>query len=128
MMACTSPDGTVISMPLRIGLSLIDAARPRISSILLPHRAFKADRQQFLCLHGEFHRQFLQNILAEPVDDQPDGIFFRQAALAAVEQLILSDLRCRRLVLYLGGAVAAFDVGHGMRTAVIADEQAVALR
>src|ERR1700712_4719313 len=98
MMACTSPCGTVRSIPFSIGLSPIEALSPRISSIRLSHRSFKRNRQEVLRLDGELHRQFLQYVFAEAVDDQADGIFLRQPALAAVEQLVVGDLRGRRLV------------------------------
>jgi hypothetical protein len=33
------------------------------------HRSFETHRQELLCLNGEFHRELLENILAEAVDD-----------------------------------------------------------
>jgi hypothetical protein len=52
----------------------------------------------------------------------------RQAALAAVEQLILGNLRGGGFVFEPGGGVAALDVRHRVGAALVADQQAVALR
>src|SRR5215472_15061072 len=90
--------------------------------------AFQADADQLLRLDRELHRQLLQDLLAEAVDDQRYSIFGRQAALAAVEELVVADLRRRRLVLHAGRAVAALDIGRRVRTALVADEQGIALR
>src|SRR5205823_11981429 len=51
-----------------------------------------------------------------------------QSALAAIELLVLADLRGRRLVLDLGRGIAHLDVGHGVRAATVADQERVALR
>jgi hypothetical protein len=56
------------------------------------YRALKGDRQQLLGFDGEFHWQLLQHLPAETVDDHAHRVFFRQAALAAIEQLVLGDL------------------------------------
>src|SRR5207248_10542236 len=61
--------------------------------------AFEADREQLLRLDREFHRQLLQHLLAEAVDDERQRILVREAALPAIEHLVLADLRCRRFVL-----------------------------
>src|SRR3954462_13111944 len=55
----------------------------------LSHRTFERDRDQLLGLDREFHRQLLQHVLDEAVDDQGRGLLVRQAALLAVEQLVL---------------------------------------
>src|SRR4051794_21278889 len=111
MIAWTSPCGTVRSMPFRIGLPSMEAVSPWISSILpsSAHRSFKAHGKQLLGLDRKLHRQFVQHLLAEPVDDEIDRVLLRQAALAAVEQLVLGDLRGRRLVLHLGCWIPALD-------------------
>src|SRR6476619_2249146 len=122
MIACTSPCGTVRSMPRRIGLSSMAAERPRISNIIscpLTHGAFQAHRKQLLRLDGELHRQFLQDLLAEPVDDQVHRILLRQTALATIEQLVISNLRGGRLVLHLRRRVAALDIWYRVRAALI---------
>src|SRR6478752_4409385 len=65
----------------------------------LSNRTFEADRDQLLRLDRELHRQLLQNVLDEPVDDEADGFFLRKPALDAVEQHVLGNLRRGRLVL-----------------------------
>jgi hypothetical protein len=82
---------------------------------------------KLLRFHREFHRQRLQHLLAEPVDHERHGLFLVHAALAAVEQLVVIDLRGRRLVLHAGRVVLDLDVGHRVRPAFVADQQAVAL-
>src|SRR5690606_6983398 len=49
-------------------------------------------------------------------------------SLAAVEELVVADLRGRGLVLDLGRVVLDLDVGERVRAALGADEQRVALR
>src|SRR5262245_56707775 len=116
MIACTSPCWTVRSRPLRIGLPSIVTCRVLISSIPFfrcvnpiirasANAAFPADAHQLLGLDREFHRQLLQHLLAETVDDERYRVLGRQAALPAIEQLILADLRGRRLVLHPSRAV-----------------------
>ena len=90
-------------------------------------RAFKADADQFLGLDGEFHREFLHHFLAEAVDDQRHGVFLADAALKAIEKLVLGDPRGCRLMLDLRARIARDDVGNGMRPAFVADEKRIAL-
>jgi hypothetical protein len=76
-----------------------------------------------LCLDGELHGKLLQHLAAEAVDHQGDRVFFREAALAAIEQLVLADPGGCRLVLDDGRAVLALDVGHGVRAAAVPDQE-----
>jgi hypothetical protein len=64
---------------------------------------------------------------AEAVDHERHGLFLVHAALAAVEQLIVVDLGCRRLMLHAGGVVLHLDIGNRVRPAFVADQKAVAL-
>ncbi len=41
---------------------------------LLAHGTFEAHRQQPLRLDCEFHWEFLQDLLTEPIDDQVDRV------------------------------------------------------
>src|SRR5215469_16180737 len=123
MIACTSPAPKDRSIPRRISRpSASRAWRLLISSIFIPllipdrgrlarmrargprsqsspDAAFEADGQQLLGLDRKFHRQFFEHLLAEAVDDQRYRVFGVEAALPAIEQLVLADLRCRRFVL-----------------------------
>src|SRR3954452_16129296 len=94
----------------------------------LANAAFQAYGQQLLRLDREFHRQLLEDLLAEAGDDQRPRILVRQAALSAVKELVLADLRRCRLMLDAGRGVAHLDIGNGMRAAAVADQQRVALR
>src|SRR6476469_5080740 len=138
MMAWISPVGTSRSIPLRICLPSISAVRPSIRSIktspCVRALAGSADAplernlQELLRLDCELHRELLQHFAAETIDDEADGLFLGHAALAAIEQLVLGDAAGRRLVLGLRRHAAVLDIGHGMRAALVADQQAVALR
>src|SRR6266571_4161315 len=109
MMACTSPARTVRSTPRRISRPSTEAWRFFISSMAclrprsprglrpglvhrLPNTAFQTDAEQPLRLHGELHGQLLEDFPAEAVHDHADGVLGRQAALLAVEDLVLTDL------------------------------------
>src|SRR5690606_7447342 len=141
MMAWTSPAPTSRSKPRRISLPSTETCRSLIFSIrssntigLVMTRppgsadaALQADREQLLGLDRELHRQLLHHLFAEAVDDQRNRILVRQPALAAVEQLVLADLRGGRLVLDPGGAVLDLEVRHGVRAAAIADQHGIAL-
>src|ERR1017187_10487503 len=60
--------------------------------------------------------------------DHRHGIFARDAALAAVENLVFADFRSGRLVLNLRRRVAHFEISKRMRAALIAEQQGIALR
>ena len=95
---------------------------------ILTDRAFEADRNELLRLDRELHGQLLEDLLAEAVNDHADRALGADAAGEEVEQLVLADLRCRRLVFERSRSVPALDVGDGMGAAPIADQQRVALR
>src|ERR1035441_8860262 len=60
--------------------------------------------------------------------DHRHGIFARDAALPAVENLVLADFGGGRFVLYLRRRVAHFEIGEHVRAALIAEQQGIALR
>ena len=99
----------------------------QLVAMSLAHRAFQRDADQLLRFDGELHRQLLDDVLDEAVDDQRDRLFFGDAALHDVELLVLGNLRRRRLVLELRRRVLGFHVGHGVRAALVADQQRVAV-
>jgi hypothetical protein len=72
--ACTSPDGTSRRCPRRI---LAATRRGRVSSAASADAPFEADLQQLLRLHRELHRQLLQHLAAEAVDDEADRVLLR---------------------------------------------------
>ena len=100
----------------------------RLVRSFIADAAFETDPEQLLRLDGEFHWQFSQNFLAEAVDDHRDGIFGGEAALVAIEDLVLADFGGRGFVLYVGRGVAHIYVREGMRAALVADKHRVALR
>src|ERR1700742_1166263 len=104
MIAWTSPSFTVSDSPWRISRSSTRTCKFLTSSsdIQLPFKtnrrappaeacnaasadaAFQRNRNQLLSFHREFHRQLLQHILNEAVDDQANRLFLAQAALHAI--------------------------------------------
>ena len=48
-------------------------------------RPFEGYGEKFLGFDGEFHRQFVHNLLGIAVDDECNGLFGRYSALIAVE-------------------------------------------
>src|SRR6266511_5930811 len=63
--------------------------------------SLQAQTQKLLRFDGEFHRQFFEHLSTKPVDNHVDRVFRRDAALPAVEKLILANFRRRRLMLDL---------------------------
>src|SRR4051812_20174887 len=59
----------------------------------LADRTLETDTQELLSFDGELHRQLAEDFLAEPADDHVDRILGRQSALAAIENLVLTDFR-----------------------------------
>src|SRR3989337_1044363 len=139
MIAWTSPASTVMSIPRRISLSFTLACRFRISSSAIPSSSslrgpspdraleVQADLDQLLRLHGELHRQVQKDLLAEAVHDHVRRVLRREAALLAVENLVVADLRGRRLVLHLGRGARGVDLRERDRPALAAEEEGVAL-
>ena len=139
MIACTSP-ALDREVDARAGSRCPPTRRVQVldlehqCSVLVPCR--RASRrcpsrltpEQLLRLDGELHRQLLEDFLAEAVDDHVDRVLGRDAALLAVEDLVLADLRRRRLVLHLRRGVLHLDVRERVRAALVAEQQRVALR
>ncbi len=64
--------------------------------------------------------------LTKPLTTRPTASSCDEAALDAVEQHVLGDLRGRRLVLEGRRRVLRLDIGHGVRAAFVADQQRIA--
>ena len=47
--------------------------------------------------------------------------------MAAIKQLVFGDFRGGRLMLHLRRGIAAFDIGHRVGAAFLADQQRIAL-
>ena len=74
--------------------------------------------QKFLGLHRKLHREAGEDFARIAVDDQAHGLFRADAALVAVEQLVLADLRGRGFVLDDGRRVVGADDREGMGPAL----------
>src|SRR5215208_1000949 len=97
-------------------------------AISLADAVLELHPEQALRLDGELHGQLAEDVLAEAVDDERDGVLLRDAALLEVEQLLLADARGRRLVLDARRVVHDLDVRERVRARAPADEHRVALR
>src|ERR1035441_8809183 len=93
----------------------------------LSYTSFETNSEVLLCFHGELHGEFAEYFFAEPMHDHRHGIFARDAALPAVENLVLADLRRGRFVLHLRRRVAHFEIGERVCAALIAEQQGMAL-
>src|SRR5438132_705944 len=135
IMAWTSPAFTVRLMPRRISLSATLAWRLWMVSMFcfpsdcylacglalawrhasakpqarLPNAPLQTHAQQLLRLDREFHRQFAEDRLAEAVDDHADSVLRAEAALLAVENLVLADLRRGGFMLDGGAGILHLD-------------------
>src|SRR5208337_4033656 len=154
MSAATSPSRTVRSRSSRILRPLIETLRFFTSSTIFSSSlkyleaadalsawpalclapsersadaSLKRNRDQFLCFHREFHRQLLQDVANEAIDDQGRCLLGRKPALHAKKQLVLGDFRSRCLMFELRAGIFRFDIRHRMGTAGIADEQRIAI-
>src|SRR2546428_2070227 len=138
MIAWTSPGWIDRSIPFRISLPATFTCRPLISSIAISPGCGtrsadgalegQAHADQLLGFHRELHRELQEDLLAEAVDDHVRRVFGRDAARLAVEQLLIADLRGRRLVLHLRGRILDDDVRERERRARRAEQEGVALR
>src|SRR5262245_26149198 len=125
MIAWTSPAPTSRSRPFRISRPPTLTCNPRMLSMLMSStdRAFQAHREQTLSLDREFHGQLAKHFLAEAAHDHVDGVFLGQAATAAIEQLVVTDLGGRCLVLDLSVGVLHLDVRKSVGAATAAHQE-----
>src|SRR5262245_48093899 len=124
MIAATWPLSTDNVRPSRIFLPSISTCRFLTSrnTIVLTHASFQTDRNKFLRLDRKFHRQLLQYVLDEAIDDERRRLLRRHAALTAIKEHVLGNLRGRCFVLEGRRGILRLDVGHGVRAALVADE------
>src|SRR3954454_10835472 len=94
----------------------------------LSNRSFQRDRDQFLRFNRKLHRELLEHVLDEAVDDKAYRFFLRQPALRAIEQHVLGNLGGGGFVLEQSGGVLCLDVGHRVRAALVADQERIARR
>ena len=87
----------------------------------------KAHAQKLGCFGGELERQFLEYPAAEAIDNHVVGLFLVDAPLLEVEKLVVVHLGSRGLVTHLGRWVANLDIWNCVRSALIANEQRIAL-
>jgi hypothetical protein len=89
--------------------------------------ALQADIDQPLRLGHELHRQLLQHVAYEAVDNQGHSLFSAQAPLPAVEQLVVGDLRRRSFMFKMRRRVLGLDIRHSVGAALVADQERIAV-
>src|SRR5438093_5291622 len=94
----------------------------------LSNAPFQTHAQQLTGFDGKLHRKLLKHLLAEPVDDGGNRVFNGKPSLLAIEDLILAYFGRGRFVLDLGCRVLDFEIRKRVRTALVADQQRIALR
>src|SRR5581483_3991666 len=92
-----------------------------------PDAPFEADPDQLLRLDGELHRQMLDHVLDEAVDDERHRFLGAESAAPGIEELVVGYLRGGRLVLEVERGVLGLDVGDGVGPALVADEERIAV-
>src|SRR5665213_78844 len=80
--------------------------------VALTNTPLKRDADQLLSFCHEFHRQLLQHIAHETVDDEGHGLFLCKPARHAIEHLIITDLARGSLVFKLCRRSFGFDIGN----------------
>src|SRR5438094_5613064 len=95
---------------------------------ILPNRPFQFQTQQARRFNCKLHWQLQENILAETVDDERHGVFLRNASLHQIEQLLLTDPRCRSFMLNLRAVIHHLDIRKGIRSGVGTNQHRVTLR
>src|SRR5436190_17321812 len=78
----------------------------------LSDAALQRDRDQLLRFYRKLHRQLLQHVLHEAVDHEANRFFLAEAALDAIKQHVLGNLRRRRFVLERRRRILRLDIGH----------------
>ena len=98
------------------------------SGVVLADTSLEGYGEELLRLNGKLHRELAHHLTGIAVDDQTDRLLGSDATLVAVEELILIDLRGGRLMLHDGRVITYVCVRISVRSAMVAQEKAVALR
>src|ERR687888_1085972 len=96
------------------------------AAVASANRALHLQLDQPVHLHGVLHRQLLDDRLDESVDDELAGLVLGDAVGHEVEELLLADLRDRRLVTDVDVVLADADGRVGVRARVLVQQQRVA--
>ena len=94
----------------------------------LSYGTFQRDGEELLGLDGKLHGELLQHFLGIAVDNEAYGLLGGYAALVAVEELVLGDLRGGGLVLEDGGRVLHVHIREGVGATAAAQQEGVAGR
>src|SRR4051795_6111385 len=92
----------------------------------LANGALHLELDQAVHLDRILHRQLLDDRLDEAVDDQLGGLLLAQPVGHEVEELLLADLRDRRLMADVDVVLADADRRVGVRPALLVEQQCVA--
>src|SRR5690606_4617780 len=95
-------------------------------SLQLADRAFHLELDEAVHLDRVLHRQLLHNRLDEARDDHAERVGFADTPAHQVEELLLTDLRDRRLVADADIVLTDIDVRIGVRAALFVQDERVA--
>ena len=93
----------------------------------LSYTSFERDAEELLRLDRKFHRELVHYLAGITVDNQPHGLFGRDAALLTVKELLFTDFTGCRLVFYDCRLVLDVGIRERVRTASRAEQEAVTL-
>src|SRR5690606_7295226 len=99
-------------------------------AVWCPHSAdapFHLELDEPVELDRVLERELLRDRVEEAADDERHRLVLLQAARLQVEDLLLVELRDRRLVADVGGLLVDLDVGVGVGPGLLVQQQRVAL-
>src|SRR5262247_859640 len=89
----------------------------------LANTPFEPNPEQLSSFDRKFHRQLLQHLLAEAVNDCRNGILDGQSALLAIEDLVFTYFGNGGLVFNPRGRVFDLEIRKSVRTTFITDQK-----
>src|SRR5919112_4187758 len=122
-------------VPRKVGISMASNAatarsRRAVSHsgevVVLANGAFHLQLDEAVHLDRVLHRQLLDDRLDEAVDDQLGGLLLVEPVAREVEELLLADLRHRRLVADVDVVLADADRRVRVRARLVVEQQGVA--
>ena len=97
-------------------------------SRLLSLPNFRGRQKAVLRLYRKFHRELVDDLLGISINDEAYSIFGADAALVAIENLVLIHFRGGSLMLHSRRIVIHLNVRERVSAALVAQQQTVALR
>ena len=93
----------------------------------LSHRSLKLERQQFVGLSGELHRQLVEDIAAKTTHHHRNGFLKTNAATLKIKELIFRNAAGAGFVLDRGLGLLRTDIGIRIGSGLVANQHRIAL-